>query len=353
MEILDPNGWLAITISSLIAGAIAVFVMYKVFRISGGSLAPTCTDEAMDNNAILLPRIYHEAPMDILFLVVAKCKGNKNYLRLVSRLMKEAVDECVESIEWRKLREYELGYQTPTFIPLFLLQMKKIKHCGLIGTRFLFSLEKVPTSVTSLDVSLSGLLTLKTSNPFESLLFLDISATHVKGLAPLSKCKKLHTLYCCNTPVADLGPLSDCKALINLHCGFTRVTCLKPLSGCTNLTLLSCGTNAISDISPLAECTKLEVLKISQTTVKDLSPLAQCAQLTKLHIQQTSINNISSLSACLRLRKLYAFASHVNDLSPLFRLGQLTDLSVSQKTLLKGQVDAFKKEIPQCRIHYS
>ena len=69
-----------------------------------------------DDQIFLLPRIIHEAPDDILDMVMSKIKfrlivdlnepngyqGSKNPFRLACKRLKRAVDSCVSHLTWDK-----------------------------------------------------------------------------------------------------------------------------------------------------------------------------------------------------------------------------------------------------------
>ena len=189
----------------------------------------------------LISRIYHEAPIDILFLVVSHVAGCKNLLRTVSRRFRAAVDASVCSVCF--LPDFNLHYSMhPASLPLSFRSMPCVTTLDLHSLHNLQSLEGLPwCSLTNLNAHQTGIRSLEPlTRCLRNLQVLWLgSCSEIDSIAHLSECKGLICLDINNTKVQDLSPLSGCKRLRALYCGDTMVQDLSPhLDGCDDLKVM-------------------------------------------------------------------------------------------------------------------
>ncbi|MGX9965813.1 leucine-rich repeat domain-containing protein [Roseomonas sp. F4] len=82
------------------------------------------------------------------------------------------------------------------------------------------------------------------------------------------------------TSISDLSPLSGLISLERLDISDTGVTDLAPLVGLSSLRMLNLDGTDVTDLSPLSELTSLTQLGLDSTKVTDLTPLKSIESLT-------------------------------------------------------------------------
>ena len=150
----------------------------------------------------------------------------------------------------------------------------------------------------------------------------------VTDITPVARLTNLQTLYLDGTDVTDLTPLARLTSMQVLWLRRTRVEDLSPLAELTNLRELDIVGTRVSDLRPLARLTKMEELKFDDTTVADLTPLAGLTNLDELLLTHTD----------------------VHDLAPLSGLKSLHFLQVPEETITEAQVEALRRDLPDCGI---
>ena len=108
---------------------------------------------------------------------------------------------------------------------------------------------------------------------------LDLSASEIEDLTPLSSFQNLNQLYLADNQIVDITPLSSLKRIEKLELS----------------------NNNISDINPLANMKKLDTLWMWNNQVSNLKPLGKIDNITNLYLP---FNNIVNLSAIASLKKL-------------------------------------------------
>ena len=212
---------------------------------------------------VVLRRIYHEAPNDIMELIVFKSSdvgetgwgmGGMNVLRLVSKRLMRVVESCATRLT------NHLTWNGPNSFPFFLRRCKRIERITCHSHNLWRSLEGCPNGLKSL--TMLG----------ESLESLD--ARHISDLSPLASCTKIKKLIIKYSQVSDLSPLSSMPLLEDLviyEC--SGIKSLHLLSGLMNLRKLDrCGIDPETSLMPLTLCTGLKELWCSRNAV-DLEEL--------------------------------------------------------------------------------
>jgi len=221
--------------------------------------------------------IYHEAPNDIMELIVTLCsdldeegygRGGMNALRLASKRLKQVVESWATRLthgEWD-------GTES-----LPILCLRRCKRIGdiICYSEDLTSLEGCPAGLKSLCInghSLENLEPLRRCTQLESLEIM--RAIQISDLSPLASCKRLKTLRINNSPATDLSPLSSLQLLEVLELFIcSDIKSLSPLSGLKNLRDLSCiDIDPETSLLPLLSCAGLKELMCSPNAV-DLDEL--------------------------------------------------------------------------------
>ena len=270
---------------------------------------------------------------DLLELVVQRCSGNKNNLRLACSRLRAAVDACVTRLAWKldTMSSDPSGtffsdfigaegaknmavlarcprLQTLDFNGCPVTDLSPLASCtGLRWVTCIFYGDSLAplAALTNLEYlgcsQCSGVSDISALAACSALKYLDCSLARIEQLPPLPV--RLETLICQATPLSDISTLISCTALKHVDCYGCDITILPPLPA--SLETLNITGARCADLSSLAACIGLRSLYCSRTPVQDLAPLAACAELRVLDCRDTSIRDLLPLLACKRLEVLY------------------------------------------------
>lgn len=120
---------------------------------------------------------------------------------------------------------------------------------------------------------------------------LNLYASSVKNIQPLSGLKNLEELILDSTLVADIKPIKELKKLKVLNLCATKVTNIESIKGLVNMKELHLYDTKISDIEPIKDMTNLYILSLRKTPVSNLEPIKGLTNLQFLLIKEC--NNIT------------------------------------------------------------
>lgn len=206
----------------------------------------------------------------------------------------------------------------------------------------------------------------------QSLLFEANPLEGFDDLEPLSALGKLQRISVNNNEVKTLEPLRELGDLRIVHAASNQISSIEPLRNNKSMQELYVADNKIEDIDILKEFKLLRELNITSNKVKDLSSLKNAVYLEKLIVNNNPITDLSPLSSLSSLQELYISHTNVTDLSPLEKLRNLRMLNISNTKISKlprlenckdikqliclnhqldeGQLEAFKKAHPNCKV---
>lgn len=98
----------------------------------------------------------------------------------------------------------------------------------------------------------------------------------------------------------------------------------------TELTSLKLAGNSIEEIDFLSPLNKLVSLDLSKNNIRDISPLSSLAELRTLHLDDNA---------------------NIKDFSPLYRLSNLTMLTISGIEIGESQLEELREKLPNCQIY--
>lgn len=158
------------------------------------------------------------------------------------------------------------------------------------------------------------------------LEYFDLRFTDISDLAPLTKLKKIKTLWLERTQVSNLYPITALTELENIRLDSTEVFDLHCLANLTKLKELRITNTNVKDITPISTLASLETLWLDETQIIDCSPLSALKNLKTLSLNRTSVVSVQPLSRLTRLVDLHLGETKVFDLFPLVGLSSLRNL---------------------------
>ncbi len=181
----------------------------------------------------------------------------------------------------------------------------------------------------------------------KTLSFISCGLTDISDLA---RFRNLTYLNLRNNQLSDISALSGLTKLTKLNLPQNKISDISSLSGLTDLTYLNLSFNQINDISALSGMTDLTELYLDYNIISDASALSGMTDLTELSLRDNQISDLSALSGLTKLTKLYLYENKISDVSALSELTKLTELSLGNNNLSQKQLNALKKELPNCKI---
>ena len=277
---------------------------------------PVSSQEEID----FLIRIYHEAPNDVLELILSqtsgwlgKAGGGLNIFRLVNKRIKELVENCCNRVLWK-------AEHAPAPISSFPSKLfERTTRLKLLScdSPNLERLDGLPRSLQELHImgqGVSSLDPLTTSCPNLNQVLISLGRS-LTDASPLRRCRNLKHLFVMNSRITDLSFLSHLPNLEHLGLAANNEETpltnddLTHISHCVNLRGLGlCNHPQISDVSFIAQCTRLKDIAISNCEeVVDISSVSCCPDLIKLDITSSSVMDLSPLRGHSKLTRLKAY----------------------------------------------
>ena len=167
----------------------------------------------------------------------------------------------------------------------------------------------------------------------EKCVEIELAASDLTSIAPLSGFKSLQKLTISQTPInthanLDSSPLQGLVNLRSLNLYGSRFSDLAPFRSMKDLNSLSIGNTLIRDLSPISSLKKLKNLNVRDSQIVDVSPVSANTRLEELEIGSNQLRSLGALSSLQNLHKLTVIGQTMDDLSPIGKLPHLTDLFV-------------------------
>ncbi len=124
----------------------------------------------------------------------------------------------------------------------------------------------------------------------KSVTSLELSGSGIQSVLPLARFTSLEILDLSNTQVSDIWWLHPLFELRSIDLSQTQVDDLGPLRGLTQLERLALRGTPVYDLEPLGVLANLRELDLAHTLVRDVSPLVGLKALKVLHLENTNID---------------------------------------------------------------
>ena len=119
--------------------------------------------------------------------------------------------------------------------------------------------------IKNLDISHTGITTLKGIENFGKLEVLNVEFTSIKSLEPLVNLSSLKENYGNNSPISSLKGIEKSDKLEILYCNETKISSLKEIENCSNLKELNISDTKVSSSTVLEKLTSLEKIYVKNT----------------------------------------------------------------------------------------
>lgn len=217
---------------------------------------------------------------------------------------------------------------------LDLTGFPKLRSLDISGIAAWQQLPQLPEGLTRLDISRSGISSLKGVQRLSGLSRLAAADTPVTDLTPLATCQQLERVDISDTAVTDLTPLESCGKLQLLKADETPLTTLQGLETCIELRCISLKNAQLTDISGLRNTTLLEYVQFSGNRLEDVSVLTGSKDtLERLYLDGLGMESLDWLRGAAALRYLSVNDNRLETLDFLEESPALEGLSAANNAI--------------------
>lgn len=162
---------------------------------------------------------------------------------------------------------------------------------------------------------------------------LDLSGRNISDISALSDCTELETLNLSGNSISDISTLMDLPKLRSVNLSNNKLSDIGPLMTITTIEYLDLSGNSISSIAALGELTALDELSLKGNKIGDFSPLSRLLLLEKLDLTNCGMTD--------------------NSVPCLYKLKDLSKLSLEKNNISLRAYNKLKAEFPNCNISHS
>ena len=218
--------------------------------------------------------------------------------------------------------------ECPVYFPDAILKSAVEEKLGVSDPK-----ESDMLSLTSLDVSSSGIADLTGLEYATNLTQLVLHDNQINNISPISELANLMELNLYNNQIVELPALSGMTNLVSLDIGLNPLTNVSGVGGLIKLDFVWANSCQINDITALASLVNLSQLNLNNNQIGDISVLVSLTNLTDLLLNNNQISDISALSTLEGLEQLFLGNNQINDISALANLSNLTYLLLEDNPL--------------------
>ena len=268
------------------------------------------------------------------------------------------------------------------------------------------------TNLTDLNLGVNKISDISVLSDLTNLTKLCLGGNEINDISVLSGLTNLTELQLWRNEISDISALSSLTSLNVLDLDGNNIVDIEILKFLVNLQELCISNNGITDITPLSKLTNLEKLEIVTDVngilpqIEDLTPLENLINLKELWLQNQEIADqlyvvgklenleflnishingggrkdggysvdIGELKSLTNLKTLYADMNAIDDISvlsdltqlttlcldlnglwdrdmaPIYKLTNLTSLSVYSNNISDSEIEKLQEALPNCFI---
>ncbi|MFT3795839.1 leucine-rich repeat domain-containing protein [Flavobacterium sp.] len=208
-----------------------------------------------------------------------------------------------------------------------------LKRFALKDLKGLFKLQ---TTVTHLDLSGASIEDITILSEFKNLEFLNLNTNLISNVRPISRLKKLRSLYLDHNKIDEL-PNFETPNIAAMSLGANNIRNASGLRNLKNLYFLDLSSNRIRDLSFLESLDGITFLNMAANDILDITPLKRYKRMVFLNLFENGIVAIDALRN-LKVTSLLLGKNSITDLSPIYpqlRDGRIDVLNVGENDQLK------------------
>ena len=256
---------------------------------------------------MMVPMIQtHAAPTDVIENNESGIPDKTLYQNILKVLGKQSTDTFTEQ-EASSVEELEIvDYKK---IPMESLKgigyLTNLETLRIKDQRQLSSLEGLDGRLTKLDaleVSYSGITSIKEVANLPSLVYLTFDGDKIRSLDGIQGLKNLRYL------------------MVYDNC----LTSLKGIEGAVNLEEFYAYGNQLTSLKGIENLTKLKKLEVGKNRLKNLKGIEKLTNLEELGVSENRLTDIKEIKNLKKLERIYAFCNKIKTLPNLKQFSELS-----------------------------
>lgn len=259
---------------------------------------------------MMMPMIQtHAAPTDVIENNESGIPDKTLYWNILKVLGKQSTDTFTEQ-EASSVEELEIvDYKK---IPMESLKgigyLTNLETLRIKDQRQLSSLEGLDGRLTKLDaleVSYSGITSIKEVANLPSLVYLTFDGDKIRSLDGIQGLKNLRYLMVYDNCLTSLKGIEGAVNLEEFYAYGNQLTSLKGIENLTKLKKLEVGKNRLKNLKGIEKLTNLEELGVSENRLTDIKEIKNLKKLERIYAFCNKIKTLPNLKQFSKLKYVF------------------------------------------------
>ena len=259
---------------------------------------------------MMVPMIQtHAAPTDVIENNESGIPDKTLYQNILKVLGKQSTDTFTEQ-EASSVEELEIvDYKK---IPMESLKgigyLTNLETLRIKDQRQLSSLEGLDGRLTKLDaleVSYSGITSIKEVANLPSLVYLTFDGDKIRSLDGIQGLKNLRYLMVYDNCLTSLKGIEGAVNLEEFYAYGNQLTSLKGIENLTKLKKLEVGKNRLKNLKGIEKLTNLEELGVSENRLTDIKEIKNLKKLERIYAFCNKIKTLPNLKQFSKLKYVF------------------------------------------------
>ena len=256
---------------------------------------------------MMMPMIQtHAAPTDVIENNESGIPDKTLYWNILKVLGKQSTDTFTEQ-EASSVEELEIvDYKK---IPMESLKgigyLTNLETLRIKDQRQLSSLEGRLTKLDALEVSYSGITSIKEVANLPSLVYLTFDGDKIRSLDGIQGLKNLRYLMVYDNCLTSLKGIEGAVNLEEFYAYGNQLTSLKGIENLTKLKKLEVGKNRLKNLKGIEKLTNLEELGVSENRLTDIKEIKNLKKLERIYAFCNKIKTLPNLKQFSKLKYVF------------------------------------------------
>ena len=256
---------------------------------------------------MMMPMIQtHAAPTDVIENNESGIPDKTLYWNILKVLGKQSTDTFTEQ-EASSVEELEIvDYKK---IPMESLKgigyLTNLETLRIKDQRQLSSLEGLDGKLDALEVSYSGITSIKEVANLPSLVYLTFDGDKIRSLDGIQGLKNLRYLMVYDNCLTSLKGIESVVNLEEFYAYGNQLTSLKGIENLTKLKKLEVGKNRLKNLKGIEKLTNLEELGVSENRLTDIKEIKNLKKLERIYAFCNKIKTLPNLKQFSKLSYVF------------------------------------------------
>lgn len=178
---------------------------------------------------------------------------------------------------------------------------------------------------------------------------ISVNSNDIESIEPLRTLAEVRVIHAASNAISDIDALENMKELQSLYVANNKIDNIEVARNFGKLREVNISSNKVKDLAPLSKAVYLERIIANNNPITDLSPISKL-NLQEVYISHTNIVDLTPLEKMKNLRILNISNTKITKLPALENCKNIKQLICQNHQLEKGQLEAFKKLHPDCKV---